>query len=616
MIDLLNKTLFIKTSAVTLLFLQLLSCSVLAGNKESITLQLQWKYQFQFAGFIMAKELGYYNDLGLDVNIKEYDNQDNIQDLLDHKVDYVISNTIIAYKNKKLQNVSLLATYFQRSPLIIVTQPEIRSILDLSGKRVMMSHDNIHNSSLAILLEYYNLNQKNTHFVEPSYNLDDFINKKVDATTLFRSNELFELNQRNIPHKIIDPIEYGFPTAAINLFTSQEKVKSQPQQIKKFLQASKKGWQYALAHIDEVATLIHEKYRPEISLEQLQYEGIVTKELMLTNLYDIGQVNEDFVYKAYKQLIQSGRIDKDQTQYNFIFNSNKESAIRDENTPTIKLTRQELQWLEQNSEISYTGDPNWLPFEAFENNGRYVGIVADHLDLIEQRLPIKFNKIVSSSWSDAINIAMEDRARIISGDSADKILNKNFNPVDSYINSPIVIVMSSNNNIKNSYVNKLEELSDQKIAIIKDYGYTTDIYNKYPHMSFIEVDNIQEALIGVETGKYDAMLASLALVSYTIEKMGFERLIIVGKTDVVMEVTLFVNKNQPLLHSIINKAVHSIDAKTQQNIVSKWRHSKTLVQIDYSYLWQVLLLVSIIILLLFYRQYRLKKHHEKTAKGY
>ena len=39
---------------------------------EKVSLQLQWKYQFQFAGFIMAKEKGFYNDLKLDVEIKEW----------------------------------------------------------------------------------------------------------------------------------------------------------------------------------------------------------------------------------------------------------------------------------------------------------------------------------------------------------------------------------------------------------------------------------------------------------------------------------------------------------------------------------------------------------------
>ena len=48
------------------------------SNLQPIKLQLQWKYQFQFAGFIMAKELGYYADAGMDVDILEYDNTNSM----------------------------------------------------------------------------------------------------------------------------------------------------------------------------------------------------------------------------------------------------------------------------------------------------------------------------------------------------------------------------------------------------------------------------------------------------------------------------------------------------------------------------------------------------------
>ena len=39
-------------------------------TKEKISLQLIWKHQFEFAGFYMAKEKGYYDDVSLDVEIK------------------------------------------------------------------------------------------------------------------------------------------------------------------------------------------------------------------------------------------------------------------------------------------------------------------------------------------------------------------------------------------------------------------------------------------------------------------------------------------------------------------------------------------------------------------
>ncbi|MDT8376567.1 MAG: ABC transporter substrate-binding protein, partial [Mariprofundaceae bacterium] len=38
---------------------------------EPVALQLKWKHQFQFAGYYMALEKGFYRDAGFDVNIRE-----------------------------------------------------------------------------------------------------------------------------------------------------------------------------------------------------------------------------------------------------------------------------------------------------------------------------------------------------------------------------------------------------------------------------------------------------------------------------------------------------------------------------------------------------------------
>ncbi|NQY54587.1 MAG: ABC transporter substrate-binding protein, partial [Campylobacteraceae bacterium] len=53
-----------------LLFLLLLSINIsYAKELKKVTLQLSWFDQFQFAGYYMAKEKGYYEEFGLDVTI-------------------------------------------------------------------------------------------------------------------------------------------------------------------------------------------------------------------------------------------------------------------------------------------------------------------------------------------------------------------------------------------------------------------------------------------------------------------------------------------------------------------------------------------------------------------
>jgi hypothetical protein len=45
----------------------------------------------------------------------------------------------------------------------------------------------------------------------------------------------------------------------------------------------------------------------------------------------------------------------------------------------LALTDDERQWLQAHPTVMVTGDPHWLRYEAFDNIGNYIGIVADYL---------------------------------------------------------------------------------------------------------------------------------------------------------------------------------------------------------------------------------------------
>ena len=133
-----------------------------------------------------------------------------------------------------------------------------KNILDLKNKTIMMSKDNRTNSSLGILFDYFEIEQKNNKIVTPTFNMNDFIEKKVDAVTAFRSNEPYFLEKKNIPYNIIDPIEHGFSTNAINLFVSHQRIQTKPKEIENFLNATKKAIHFQC--ILFYSTIIPQKY--------------------------------------------------------------------------------------------------------------------------------------------------------------------------------------------------------------------------------------------------------------------------------------------------------------------------------------------------------------------
>lgn len=573
---------------------------------EKIKLQLQWKYQFQFAGFIMAKENGYYKEIGLDVDILEYKNTNSMQDLEENKIDFAITNSLLAYDDKKLHKVSLIATYFQRSPLIIITQPEIKSILDLKDKTIMISENNRNNSSLSVLLDYFNISAQNTTFLKPSFDINDFIDKRVDAITAFRSNELYILDKQNIPYTKIDPVEYGFTTNSINLFASHDKIKNNPKQINDFLDATKKGWSYALSNIEEVAKLIHEKYQPNKSIEHLIYEGRITKEIMLLNLFDIGEINTNFIEKTYEQQIKSGKIDKDQNNAKLFF----QYTAKKKSNELVTFTDKEKEWISKNPIITFS-EVNWKPLSIIENN-KMKGIMGSYLDIIAKRTGLDFKFIPATSWSDVLQQFEDRKIDIVPGVGSSPQEMKLGMLSKMYAKYPMAIVTGDEFN----YVKDLADLKKKTIAVPKYYTSYNFIVKNYPEINLITTTNISEALLLVQENKADAFVGHIAASLYYLSELHLQDLKVSGTTEFNFEHHYLVQKDNPILLSIINKTFDSISYQDRKDIYSQWvQTAKIEKSIDYTLVILITIFFTIIIVLIIFWNIKLKKEVAKRTSA-
>ncbi|MDH5387663.1 MAG: transporter substrate-binding domain-containing protein [Gammaproteobacteria bacterium] len=275
------------------------------------------------------------------------------------------------------------------------------------------------------------------------------------------------------------------------------------------------------------------------------------------------------------------------------------------------LTDAEKQWIQLHPEVAFIGDQNWLPYEAFDADSSYIGIIADHLKLIEKITGLKFNPVPVPGREAPHKMIEEGKASVITSNSADTFLKKQFTPVEPFIHNPVVIIMNSQHN----YVENLDEIRNKKIVIIKDYAYTADIYSQYPDFEFFEVENIEQGLEAVSQGRSDALLATMALASYNIADMGLNNIKVVGKTSVIMNLTLFVANDQPVLHSIINKTLKSISSNESQNIMQHWIKNRYVEKTDYTITILVGVGLLLILLLILLWNHRLRKEIEIRHKA-
>ncbi|MBZ0257780.1 transporter substrate-binding domain-containing protein, partial [bacterium] len=107
----------------------------------------------------------------------------------------------------------------------------------------------------------------------------------------------------------------------------------------------------------------------------------------------------------------------------------------------LELTDGEKDWLEQNPVIRITGNPDWLPFEAFTENNKHIGIIADYLRLVEKRLGVQFEVVPTASWSESLETVITKKADIIASDAADAILPTQFDSIHPFLSNSIVVLM-------------------------------------------------------------------------------------------------------------------------------------------------------------------------------
>ena len=301
------------------IILFLFAISLFANQKISIL--LDWKYQFEFAGYIAAKEKGFYKEAGVDVNLVEYNNQNIINDVLNGKYQFGIFNNHLIEAKINGKPVKLVSSIFKRSALVIVTKPYIKNLKDLEYKKIMASKDDY---STLTFLQDHGVNLDTIDFVKQTFTIDPFVNNKIDAMTAFITNEIYLLDKKHVKFNIINPSDYNFLMYQGEFFTSNKFATQNPVLVDKIKKATIKGWKYALKHKNEIIDIILKKYNTQHkSKDAYIYEAKEIEKIIEPYIYPIGYINKpllkaQFGYEA-KKLHKNIDIDKELDEYIFDF---------------------------------------------------------------------------------------------------------------------------------------------------------------------------------------------------------------------------------------------------------------------------------------------------------
>ena len=306
-----------------LLFLGIfLNINLYSKDLIKVTIQLSWFDQFQFAGYYMAKEQGFYKDAGLDVQILPFSLGMNIPKMVnDGDVDFAIGRENLILEKAKYPKIIALAAIFQATPLVLLTTKDsgIDSFNKFENKKLMRTKDDGSEVSIKAMLASSKIDVKSIAQVEHSHNIYDLIEKRVDIISAYTSKAPYILQKEQIKYNIFYPKDYGFDMYSDFLITNIDKYNNDYNIVEKFKKASLKGWEYAYNNIEKSVDIIFEKYNTQnLSKEELIFEANELKKLSYLNISRLGDMKQEKVQRIYDLYNVMGYINSEFKIDNFI----------------------------------------------------------------------------------------------------------------------------------------------------------------------------------------------------------------------------------------------------------------------------------------------------------
>lgn len=269
----------------------------IAKPQQAISLQLKWFHQFQFAGYYIAQQKGFYAQAGLDVTLLEGGPGKNIYEaILENQINYSIASGGDALR-LYLEGLPIqsLGVIYQHSPYALLTlkKNQLLSPADLIQFPIMLSSEQ---GEVEILSMFANegIDISELNIIPHSWSYDDLLRGKVSAMSAYSTTAPYTLMQSDTQTRLLKPMEYGIDFYGDIILASLEENSQHPKRSEAFLQASLAGWQYALTHVEETIQLILQlpgvKERG-ITADHLRYEASQVQPLIQQNLIELGHVN-------------------------------------------------------------------------------------------------------------------------------------------------------------------------------------------------------------------------------------------------------------------------------------------------------------------------------------
>lgn len=286
------------------------SCSSKKSSNE-ITIALDWVPNTNHTGLYVAKELGYFKEQGLDVDIVQPAEDSSSTIVATGKAQFgIYFQPNLAKRLQKDMPITAVAAILSHNTAGIMALDDgtVKSPVDLANKRYSSWEDKIDDATVMHLVKSKNLNIIPSETTDAAAALSSNL---FDYILVYYGWDGINANLKGVKTKFFYFKDYepAFDYYSPIIIANNEFLEKDPEIAKKALKAISKGYEYASQNPEKAADILI-KYAPETDENLIRESQKYLSKYYLSENGKFGYIDIDRWNRFYAFLYKEGLTDK------------------------------------------------------------------------------------------------------------------------------------------------------------------------------------------------------------------------------------------------------------------------------------------------------------------
>ncbi|MGL4316203.1 MAG: response regulator [Pseudomonas sp.] len=264
----------------------------------------------------------------------------------------------------------------------------------------------------------------------------------------------------------------------------------------------------------------------------------------------------------------------------------------------VQLSEQQQAWVKAHPVVRVGIERSgWAPFDVIDQQGRHTGLSGDYLELIGQRLGLRFEPVLLKDWAAALKALRNGQVDLLPSVAQTPAREAFMLFSEPYLTSSSLIFTR-----RDLAVQRLADLAGQRVAIERGYVLQNLLREQVADVRLLEVKGTEEALRAVSSGRAEAYVGDMIVASYLIRKLNLTNLELRGESGLSSsEFRFAVRLDWAPLVTLLDQGLANIRPEEQEAIKERWLPPLTvfnwrrLLQVGWPYLLGLLALIVFVL---------------------